>query len=115
MRTLAVAVAVITIFACDPGFYKPFPVDSSAATTPLEQVLREFERDHLGTQFFRVEVPDDIANDYRDRGYRILRWYDRDRELTSQRGSHVYLAVVARTEDSRIDSSLKISVTMAFV
>lgn len=103
MRTLAIPVALIALLGCDPASFKRFPVETSAATSPLEQVLDQFEQDHLGTDFFRVNVPADLADVYRDRGYRVLRWYDRDPEPTSQRGSFVYLAVLAELESSRIE------------
>lgn len=103
MRRIAITVALIALFGCDPGFFKRFPVEDSSATSPIEEVLRDFEKGHLGPDFFRAEVPEDLASDYRDRGYRVLRWYDRDSEVTSQRGSFVYLAVLADIKSSRIE------------
>jgi hypothetical protein len=101
-RTIAACAALLALVACDPGYFARFPVDTSGAASPLEAALASFEKDGL-SGFHRVEVSDERASDYREQGYRVLRWYDRDAEITTGRGSFIYLVVIEEIGSSRIE------------
>ena len=101
-RRLVVIAASVAAFGCDPGSFKRFPVDDSAAIPPIEQVLRDFEREHLDRGFFRAEISDDVAHSYLNCECRVLRWYDRDKVVTLERGSFFYLAVFVDSETDQL-------------
>jgi hypothetical protein len=100
-RLLLLAVAVSAL-ACDPGSFKRFPIDDSVAIAPIEQVLRDFEREHLDPGFLRAQISDDVARSYLNCECRVLRWYDRDKVVTLERGSFFYLAVFIDSEKEQL-------------
>jgi len=100
-RPLLLAAAAL-VLGCDPGSFKRFPIDDSAAISPIEQVLRDFEREHLGSGFNRAEISDDVARTYLNCECKVLRWYDRDRVVTFERGSYFWLAVFFDREKEQL-------------
>jgi len=93
LRCLVLIAALASSLACDPGSFKQFPIDPLDSTTPIEVVLQEFEAEHLGDEFVRARISPEVSNAYLNCECRVLRWYDRDAEVTLERGSFFYLAV----------------------
>ncbi len=102
MRRLLLLAVTVSALGCDPGSFKRFPIDDSAAIPPIEQVLRDFELEHLNSGFFRAEISEDVARSYLNCECRVLRWYDRDQVVTLERGSFFYLAVFVDSETDQL-------------
>jgi hypothetical protein len=93
MRFIALVAVAASVLACDPGSFKRFPINPLDSTTPIDQVLREFEAAHLGGEFVRANISPEVSSAYLNCECKVLRWYDRDAEVTLERGSFFYLAV----------------------
>lgn len=104
-RLAACLIVLIAALGCDPGFSRRYPIDDSAATSPLDDVLREFEAHHLGAEFFRIEPPKTWKDSFRDEGYRVLRWYDRDRYEKPPGAGWLHLVVILNVESSELELS----------
>jgi hypothetical protein len=91
------------ILGCDPAHFQRYPVYDSHATAPLEEALRAFEREDLSPDLFLTDPPESLAAHYRERGFEVLRWYDRDANPSSPRGSFYYLAVLMKSESRQIE------------
>ena len=103
MRRLILIAAAVSSLGCDPGSFNRFPIDPMDSTTPIEQVLDEFEAEHLSAKFVRAEISPAVSRAYLNCECKVLRWYDRDAEVTLERGSFFYLAVfVVPTEQLSI-------------
>lgn len=99
VRRLIVIATAAASLGCDPSWVQQFPIDESSVTRPIEQVLREFDAEHLGGTFVRAETPPEVAHVYLRCECKVLRWYDRDAVVTLERGSFFYLAVFVDPTD----------------
>lgn len=98
MRQIAVLLFALLATGCDPGYLKRIPVFPPEDASSLEEVLDSFDARALERDLFRSIPPRNHAELYREDGYEVIRWYDRDPDLdpATARGSFFYVAVLAR-------------------